>query len=128
MAPTPQLATASVQWFSEALRSVGVPEGLTTPARAELVANVLVVTPLPVLAAAARLRRAGRWGWRHWTAWAFVASLSVEAVQALVLPARSATHVDVVANTTGGLLGGVLVTLARSAWVRRRRDVRGRGL
>lgn len=52
-----------------------------------------------------------RTNWRDWTAYGFVISFGVEAVQALFLPHRSATFSDVVANTLGGLLGGLLGAL-----------------
>jgi glycopeptide antibiotics resistance protein len=47
-------------------------------------------------------------------------SLSIELTQYLVLPARFATAGDLIANTAGALLGG-LVVAAFSHWTRRRR-------
>ncbi|NHC23869.1 hypothetical protein G6553_11880 [Nocardioides sp. IC4_145] len=43
----------------------------------------------------------------------FVGSAGVELVQAFLLPARSATYVDIVANTAGGLLGAAAVAVLR---------------
>jgi VanZ family protein len=54
--------------------------------------------------------------WANWVAYGFLGSGLVELVQGVILPARSAEFVDVVANTTGALVGA-LVALA----VRRRR-------
>jgi glycopeptide antibiotics resistance protein len=51
--------------------------------------------------------------WRDWTAYAFVISGLVELIQGLVLPHRTATFVDVVANTLGGLGGAVAVLALR---------------
>ncbi len=43
---------------------------------------------------------------------------TVEMVQAVLLPARSATFKDVVANTSGALVGAVAFTLAVWAYDR----------
>ena len=45
--------------------------------------------------------------WRDWTAYGFLFAGSVEVFQGLFLPERSATYVDVVANTLGALIGAV---------------------
>jgi VanZ family protein len=48
-------------------------------------------------------------------------SFGIEAVQALVLPARSAQFVDVVSNTLGALVGALLaVPLAGRVYAERR--------
>lgn len=50
-----------------------------------------------------------RSNWRDWTAIGFVLSGAVEVIQALALDGRSATFVDVVANTLGAFLGAIAV-------------------
>ncbi len=83
---------------------LGAPAVLLVPERVEFVANVLVV--VPVVAAASWLRP--RVPWSEWTAYGFIASVSVETVQAVFMPERSATFADVVANTAGALIGAAL--------------------
>jgi VanZ family protein len=46
--------------------------------------------------------------WPAWTAYGFVAAVLVETIQGVLLPTRSASFGDVVANTAGMLLGAVL--------------------
>ena len=45
--------------------------------------------------------------WQEWTAYGFVIAGSVELTQGLLLPARTASYVDIVANTLGALLGAL---------------------
>jgi VanZ family protein len=49
--------------------------------------------------------------WRDWTAYGFVFSAGAELGQALFLPERSLTYVDVVANTLGAAIGGIVVAV-----------------
>lgn len=49
-------------------------------------------------------------------------SLVVESSQALFLPARDASPVDLATNTSGALIGGVVVWLLRTARARRGRS------
>ncbi|MGB0101357.1 MAG: VanZ family protein, partial [Nocardioides sp.] len=51
--------------------------------------------------------------WQEWTAYAFVGAGLVELTQGLLLPDRSATFSDVVANTLGGLIGAAVVAVVR---------------
>ncbi len=71
--------------------------------------NVVACRPLSLLGSLLWPRPT----WRDWTAVGFVASLVVEAFQAVALGARQATHADVVANTLGMLLGALLGLLVR---------------
>ena len=103
LAPTSDVQSATLARTAAALHSLGVPAPLLITARLEFIANVLLVVPAAVLAA---------WIWRSvrwttWTAYAFLGSLTVEGIQALLWTGRSATFSDVVANTLGGLLGAV---------------------
>ncbi|WP_435745293.1 VanZ family protein [Nocardioides sp. SYSU DS0663] len=122
LAPTPDAPSALVAWMSETAADTGLPAALTDPSRMEFLANVLVIVPVPVLVGLAEVGRTAAWDWRDWTSWAFVGSTAVETTQALLLPARSATHVDIVANTAGGLLGALAVALLRRWLVRGGRD------
>lgn len=107
LAPAPDAPSGLVTWMSSTGDALGLPPALTGGSRMEFVANVLVVAPVPVLATGAAVGRLGSWSWRDWTSVMFVSSAGVELVQAFLLPARSATYVDIVANTAGGLLGAV---------------------
>lgn len=105
-------------WLVEAVAGlvdrIGLPLALAVPERVEFGLNVLAFAPVGFLGSLLW----GRPTWRDWTAGGFVASLLVEAVQAIALDHRSATHVDVVSNTLGALmgaaLGGALVLALRS--------------
>lgn len=89
---------------AQALADVGLPASVVAGGRVEVALNAAMVVPL-VLAAAVLWPR---WGWERWTAYAFVASCSVELLQGLFLPMRSAQFADVVANTVGAAAGAVL--------------------
>jgi hypothetical protein len=111
LTPSGETPSSSVAWMGEVMDRLGAPDRLLVGARVEFLANVAILVPATALAAVI-------WSgpsWRDWTAYGFVFSGGVEAVQALLLDGRSATYVDVVANTLGALLGGVLVAAARLA-------------
>ena len=95
--------------LSDALSGLGLPGALASPQRVEWILNVAAFVPLALLGSLIWPRPT----WRDWTAAGFVASLLVEAFQAVALGARQATHADVVANTLGMLLGALLGLLAR---------------
>ena len=106
-------STAGPDWaiahLSDALRGLGLPGALAGPERVEWLLNVAAFVPLGLLGSLLWTRPT----WRDWTAAGFVASLLVEAFQAVALGARQATHADVVANTLGMLLGALLALLVR---------------
>lgn len=106
------LASGAVSGTQEVLLDLGAPDALTGPSRIALVLNVVLFVPMAFLAALAVPRHP----WANWVVYAFVASAGVEFAQGLILPARSAQYVDVVANTLGALGG---VTLARLVTARR---------
>ena len=113
--PSGAPATSSVQSTSHLARALGVSGDLVTEPRVEFALNVLMVAPLPFLAALVW----PRWSWQRWTAYAFVASGCVEVLQGVFLPDRSAQFADVAANTLGALIGAVAAkTLARLRPVR----------
>lgn len=114
---TPSAATlsSSVSWVAEALRDLGAPERVLVPDRVEFLCNVAILVPATALGSLL-------WpsaNWRDWTAYGFVFAGTIEVLQGLLLPERSATYVDVVANTLGALTGGVLVSVVRLAYARR---------
>ena len=103
------------------LEARGAPSLVTGPGRVEFVLNAVMFAPVAFLAALTFPRHP----WANWVVYALVASMGVELLQGLYLPPRSAQFEDVVANTTGALIGAlaaalVTVPLARS---RQRLDV-----
>ena len=116
LSPSSGVQSSSVSSFADAARSAGVPASLVTQGRAEFVANALILMPVSALGSMVWTSST----WREWTAWSFVLAASVELAQGLFLPDRTATMVDVVANTLGGLLGATFVAVLRW-WFRERR-------
>lgn len=107
--PSSQQQSNAVVWLGELLRLVGVPPRLTSFDRLEVVMNAVIVAPATFLASMV----VPRFGWRDWTCFGFVAALTVEAAQGLLLPGRQASFSDVVANTAGALLGSALFAVVR---------------
>ena len=102
--PTPTVASGTVGHVAEWLTAVGAPEVATAPGRVEMLLNAAMFAPVTLLAVLT-------WPQVHWAVWVvygFVGSACVEAVQGLLLAARSAEYVDVVANTLGALVGAVV--------------------
>ena len=93
-----------VETVARAADALGLPAAVSAPARVEFALNVGAFVPVSLLGTMLWTRLT----WRDWTAAGFVASLGVEAVQAVALDGRSATHADVVSNTLGALMGAVL--------------------
>ena len=104
--PSADLPSTVVERAADALGFVGAPEATTVPYRLEFLLNALMVVPI---IAAGRLHFSGT-SWRDWSAWTFVVAAGVEAFQGLLLPGRSATFVDVTANTTGAIVGALSVS------------------
>jgi glycopeptide antibiotics resistance protein len=75
----------------------------------EFTANIVLFVPLGVLLLLWWRHR----GWLHAAAVAFATSVTIEVLQQLLRPERIASVDDVVANTLGGTLGGLLVVLGR---------------
>ena len=84
---------------------------MTVAGRIEFVANALIMVPVSFLGAVAWPRT----NWRDWTAVGFVLSGAVEVIQAVALAGRSATFVDVVANTLGAFLGAIAIASVKRA-------------
>lgn len=112
--PTSETPWAAVRWTHNRLLDLGAPPWLTAN-KLEFVSNVVLFIPLTFLASLLFLR--GSWVW--WTVAGFVASLSIETVQALLLTGRIPTLADVVANTLGAL-AGALLAVPLCSWVRER--------
>lgn len=102
------LANRAISATEAVLLDLGAPAALLDPSRIQLVLNVALFVPLTFLAALTMPRHP----WANWVVYAFVASAGVEFAQGLILPARSAQYVDVVANTLGALGGAALARLA----------------
>lgn len=110
--PTPEVASTSVHRAHSLAGTLGAPDWLS-PSVVEFVANIALFVPMSLLGS--RLRPG--WGWLQWTLVGLLASTTIELVQLTLLPARSATVPDVVANTVGA---GVGVALARAVTAFRR--------
>lgn len=107
LVPSAAFPSAVVNWVSDHANAIGVPDQLLVGHRVEFALNILMIAPISALGSL--LWRS--WGWRDWTGVAFVSSGAVELGQGLLLPDRSATFVDVCANTAGALLGAVTAWL-----------------
>jgi hypothetical protein len=112
--PSADVPSSSVAWLSQVGTRAGLPAPLVEPSRIEFICNVLILMPLSLLGSVLLPRL----DWRDWTAYGFVLSGTVELLQAVLLPDRSATFSDVVANTSGILMGAVAYRLAVSAYDR----------
>ncbi|WP_344006056.1 VanZ family protein [Nocardioides lentus] len=118
--PRGEMPTTANAFITTLVQRFGADPTLVTPERMEVVLNVLIMVPLALLG---RLLRPG-YSWRDWTAVGFVLAASVELFQGLFLPERSASALDIVANTTGVGLGAIVGSLLRIPI--RRREARRR--
>lgn len=107
LAPVPTVASGVVGGTEGVLSAFGLPAVVTEPGRVEFVLNAAMFAPIANLAALARPRHP----WANWVVYAFLASLAVETIQGLLLPARSAQFEDVVANALGAGVGAWCSTL-----------------
>ena len=101
-------SAAGPSWLVETIARIagdlGLPSVVASADRVEFGLNVAAFVPVCLLGTMLWPRPT----WRDWTVGGFLASFLVEAVQALALSGRSATHSDVVANTLGALVGAFL--------------------
>lgn len=118
--PAPELAVGSVGVLQGFMDAVGVPEQLMTAYRVEFILNTVLFMPLPFLG----MLVFGRVRWSEWVVLVFACSAGIEFTQALLLDGRSATFVDVVSNTLGGLLGAI-AGVAATKLISLRETVRG---
>jgi len=116
--------TESVGFGADVAGRLGAPDWILEPRRWEFLCNALVFAPVPLLGVLA-------WpgsGWLTWVLLCLAGSVGVEVAQAALLPERSATAIDVVANTTGAVLGSLAAILWESAARERRQELhRGAG-
>ena len=109
LAPTSGTQSEMASWVSDLGTWVGFSPETANQGRAEFVCNVVILAPVSLLGSLLWPRTT----WRDWTAYTFVIAGLVELTQGLVLPGRTASYVDITANTLGGLVGAVLVLLSR---------------
>ncbi|MDF1605001.1 VanZ family protein [Nocardioides sp. YIM 152315] len=109
LAPTSGTQSGMASWVRDIGVTVGFDPERATQARAEFLCNALILAPVSALGSVLWPRTT----WRDWTAWTFGAAVLVELAQGLLLPARTASNVDIVANTLGGLLGALTVAVSR---------------
>lgn len=102
LAPTSSTQSSMASW----LAGLG-----PSQAQAEFLCNVLIFAPVSALGSILWPRTT----WLTWTAIAFVGACAVEIAQGALLPGRTASYVDVVANTLGGLLGALVPGAVRRA-------------
>jgi VanZ like family len=107
--PSADYATGSVDVVWRLLHRVGAP-GWVTFGAVEFTANIVLFMPLSALGSVLL----ERWDWWFWTGLGAVTSAAIELTQLVFLDARSATVLDVVANTLGALAGAVLASCVRS--------------
>lgn len=107
--PSAYLGGSAVTFVAEHAELVGLPDWLVQWGRLEFLMNVAVLMPLSVLG----MRAWPATQWVHWTSYGFVISALVEGVQAVAYAGRSATYVDIVANTAGALSGALIGALWR---------------
>lgn len=105
--PTGTLPSAVITRVVELVAAAGAPPLIVDRARIEFALNVVMIAFISAVGS----QLWSRWNWRDWTTAVFVVSISIEITQGLLLPDRSATFVDVGANTLGGLLGALIGTI-----------------
>ncbi len=108
-APTSGTQSSMASWVVDLGTTLGFSPETATQERAEFLCNAAILAPVSALGSLI-------WSsttWRDWTAYVFVIASTVELVQGLVLPDRTASYVDIVANTLGGLIGAALVAGGR---------------
>ena len=101
--PGSDVPSSSVQRIHGWLQELGAPADLS-PERVEFGLNVLLFVPLSLLGSLLK----PRWTWSSWVVVGYCATVGVETIQALLLPQRSPTMKDIVANTGGALIGAVI--------------------
>ena len=115
LAPTSGTQSGMASWVSDLGVWVGFSAETASQSRAEFLCNAAILAPVSALGSLIWPRTT----WRDWTAYAFVIACGVELTQGAVLPHRTASQVDIVANTLGGL-GGAVAVLAALRLSRRR--------
>lgn len=96
--PNPGAPGAAVLALADLAQAIGLPYSTTWVERG---LNVVMFVPLSLLGAWVL----GWWRVLDWALLGLAASLVIELVQHVAIPTRSGTTSDVVANTTGAVLG-----------------------
>jgi glycopeptide antibiotics resistance protein len=81
-----------------------LPDSWVTFTRVEIVMNAVIIAPLTFLGSIVWPRLS----WQDWTAYGFLGAAAVELIQGVLLPDRSASLSDIVANGAGAVLGALL--------------------
>ncbi len=111
-APNPSVPGRSVLSLVDVAAWFGV---VISSSAAERALNVLMLVPLSLLGGLL-LRRLT---FSDWVVAGFALSATVEIVQRIVLPTRSGSARDIVANTLGSLIGALILTAAWALWTQR---------
>jgi hypothetical protein len=111
LGPSPAPGSESVGIAHRVAMRLGLSPDLATTDRLEVALNVVLMAPLPALGSLIWTSLS----WRDWTAYAFALSLAAETWQGVAFATRSATYSDVVANTTGALLGALVAAGVHAA-------------
>ena len=119
--PSPSAPGRAVYAFRRLATALGLPAELTTPAVWEFLLNVALFVPLTFLAVLLWPRP----GVVGWTTLSGVLTMGLEATQLLLLPTRSPTVSDLVANTGGGFVGAFLAAVALRVFPGRAQAVLG---
>lgn len=109
LAPTSGTQSSMAHTVVDLGRALGFGPQTATQARAEFLCNALILVPVSLLGSLVWPRTT----WRDWTAFGFLIASAVELTQGLLLPDRTASFADIVANTLGCLAGAVAVGLLR---------------
>ena len=112
LGPSPTPGAESVDFSYRVAMRLGISPSLATTDRLEVALNVVLMAPLPAMGSLIWTSLS----WQDWTAYTFVLSLTAETWQGVAYATRSATYSDVVANTTGALLGALVVAGIRAVW------------
>ena len=101
--PTSDVQSSLVVDLAHVLQLV-LPDAWVTFTRVEVLMNVVIIAPLVLLGSMVwpRLR------WQDWAAYGFAGAIAVELLQGMLLPDRSASFSDIVANGTGAVVGAVV--------------------
>ena len=107
--PSSTPSSDSVNVMTEGLYGLGFPDWISR-SMVEFAANIALFVPLSLLGSVLL----DRWGWKFWLLAGLAASGAIELGQLLFLGGRSATVVDVVANTLGAVAGAVVAGALRT--------------
>ncbi|MGZ4505312.1 MAG: VanZ family protein [Nocardioidaceae bacterium] len=114
--PAPVAADDGIAVVARGFADIGLGKVMTLGV-CEFLLNVALFIP-PILLGSVVVRRLS---WLQWLGLGFLVSCGIELTQLVFFPGRTASLVDIVANTTGALIGALV-----AARIRRRQQRRGR--